>query len=206
VTKPDVSTKPDTKPTPELKPDLKPKPSPKPDTSPPYPPNTEPPHTSTKPGPKVKERKIKTPRGAKLALTAVSNFTEALDGIDAFYWALPKAIRKDIFIRAQRDGGHLGIDDKLAGLYRHFDQIDLDTAIDNLIKNQLQDGFIAKWSKLGRIPGGGIAKDVTRPGSGVERERRAAERRSDAKSRAIAKQTREEQTRIRNWYRAGRNS
>jgi hypothetical protein len=140
-------------------------------------------------------------------LAAVSNFTEGLDGLNAFYGALPKAIRDKTWRDAQKNGGHLGVDDKLAALYRNVGAIDLSEAIKNLAKNQAEDAAIAKLSKAGRIPGGGIAKDVTRPGgiSGreAEKQRKAKEAREKAIARGRSKEQSANDRALRDWYRKG---
>lgn len=98
------------------------------------------------PGVGVKERKAEV-RGAVQAVHTFSSrvfgeTTEFIDAIDAFYEALPEDFQKRQ--RAMRHGKAPKLTDKLALLYRHWNDVDLNKAIDNLVLNQIEDKLVGK--------------------------------------------------------------
>lgn len=113
-------------------------------------------HRNQPPGRNVKERKAKARTlVARMARVAFS-VTEGLDIVDALWDALPKEVRNKV----PKTGitgptaRHPGVkywspQDKLQALYRHIDELDLEEAIKNLIKNHIEDEV------YGRLSGGG---------------------------------------------------
>ena len=76
-----------------------------------------------------KERKASVTRGAQNVLRVVENLTEAQDMLDAFYYALPKEYRPRGATPLQRD----------MLLLQYYEQVDLNKAIENVIKQQVGD-------------------------------------------------------------------
>lgn len=63
--------------------------------------------------------------------------TEFKDFMDAFWWALPKAVRVEEF---RRNGyKRLRPDQEWAAVYRHLDKVDGLKAINNLLQNEIGD-------------------------------------------------------------------
>lgn len=93
-----------------------------------------------RPPPKgTKERKLKSPVYYRAIMSIFDLVTETMDVVNALYWAIPPNLRKK---------GYTSPVDKARAVYRHFGEIDLDTAIKNLMRNQLEDMLIGMQSKV----------------------------------------------------------
>lgn len=82
------------------------------------------------PGPKTKENKLRANSRLQVVLRALGGTTEFFDLVDAFYDALPKELQK-----CKR--GRKSFQCKANAVYRHWDKVDLDTAL-----------FNAAWANL----------------------------------------------------------
>lgn len=89
-------------------------------------------HKFRRPEKGVKERKMKLALGGSAVGMAVNVVTEGLDFLDALYFAIPKNLR-----RGERDP-----QSKATAVYRHFLDIDLQTALKNLLVNEVGDRLI----------------------------------------------------------------
>lgn len=95
-------------------------------------------HVRRPPGRRTKERKlILSLTGA--AAIPMNLVTESLDFVNALYEALPQRYR----YRGKSDQQH-----RIEAVYRHFDKIEIDKAIKNLVVNQVQDAVIGKIGRL----------------------------------------------------------
>lgn len=94
-------------------------------------------HQPAKPGPGVKERKTALRRGMVVALRAGYTATEAIDAIEAIHKALPKKYRAPSGSTPQ---------EKLAAIYRHYDKLDMNKVVLNLIANHILDAIIGRSS------------------------------------------------------------
>lgn len=88
------------------------------------------------PGPNVKERKTRASKGLMQVIKFIDDYTEAQDLLNAFYDALPDYLK------------HKGASDIEKGktLYQHWNDVDLDTALFNVVSNEIQDRV---WGGLG---------------------------------------------------------
>lgn len=77
-----------------------------------------------------------TSAGYRAVRSAVNQITEYSDMIDALYWALPEDIRSEAFHEA---GGFLSLNAKTRLVTQHWHEIDVPTAVSNLVKNQVID-------------------------------------------------------------------
>ena len=103
------------------------------------PPNVKP-HVPALPGPGVKERKIRV-TGALAAVYRFANWiTEAQDGLDAAFKALPKAVR------AKYDRTDPKARDR--AVYEHWTEIDLKKFLVNIVKNEAQDYVLGRLGQL----------------------------------------------------------
>lgn len=106
-----------------------------------------------KPKKKTKERKLSTGAVAGRGLSIVINqLSEAIDYLDALYYALPRDVR-------ERDGKDATPQRRALTLYQNMDEVDVGKAMLNLIANEIEDRAIGKAAsgagKLGRhLPGG----------------------------------------------------
>lgn len=93
----------------------------------------------------VKERKLTLRTAGGIALHVAEGITEGLDGLDAIWWALPKKYRK-----GKTPQG------KAWDLYLHWDKVDVQKMMVNLLRNELTDRAIGRISayvnKHGRLP------------------------------------------------------
>ena len=99
------------------------------------------PHRPAPPGARTKERKLRVQGALKAVYAFAQWLTEAQDGFQAAYYAIPKSIR-----------GHekrtpLEID---AFVYRHWGDVDLEKFLRNILNNEFQD-FI--YGGLGQARG-----------------------------------------------------
>lgn len=101
--------------------------------------------TFRRPGSGVKERKWRAPGWVTGPVYAG---TEAVDAIESVYDALPREYR-----RGWIPGKPVSAYDKLVQLYKHWDKIDVDKAVENLLKNAIEDALIGGvHSKIGGNP------------------------------------------------------
>lgn len=105
-------------------------------------PNEPGPHIRKPPEKGTKERK-KALDAAGFAASLYGSLTEVGDWVDAINKALPVHLRS-----------HGGLTDKIENLYENFEAIDLETAIKELILNEIQDRVVGKI--------GGLTKKGTR--------------------------------------------
>lgn len=87
-----------------------------------------------------KERKISAygkSGGRAFALRIVNLVSEGVDLMDAFYWALPD----------YRTSGKHNATQRAEQLWKHWDEVDMQQAMENVIANELQDRF---YGRLGR--------------------------------------------------------
>lgn len=104
-------------------------------------------HVNARPKPNEKERKVRPLSGSvyRVIARALSHVTEGLEIVDAFWDALPEKFRKREM--AKRHGKPPNSQEKLRQIWLHWDQINLNEAIDNIVKNELEDrvfGFFGK--------------------------------------------------------------
>ena len=103
------------------------------------------PGTRTKPGtdfdkppPGTKERKFIGNVSPRSPLGLILNFvTESVDVVNAIYKALPGSVRRNVFT----NGGYVKVSPqaKAEAIYRHFDEVDIEKAIENIVIEQLED-------------------------------------------------------------------
>jgi hypothetical protein len=101
-------------------------------------------HNMLPPGAGEKEKKGSLPGWGAALNNAIGHATEALDAIDAVYYALPASIRAAEFAAY---GGYMGPQDKLAAIWRNAQHIDPLEVAKNLILNAAQDRAIGKASR-----------------------------------------------------------
>nr|QXN72824.1 MAG: hypothetical protein [Microvirus sp.] len=117
-------------------------------------------HRRARPPEGTKERKFAANirLGLNLATDAV---TETKDAVEAIHDALPARFQ------APKNGNlDAGLQDMMFALWDHFDQIDMAKAIENLIKNQVEDAIIGRANRATRALDRTIGHGVNRPGSG----------------------------------------
>jgi hypothetical protein len=113
-------------------------------------------HVYRPPPKQSKEKKIRISTGGTLLRIAFDHLTEADDLVDAFWWALPKGARtkvpqvrkKDRYYGVKYQTPKLG--QKLADLYKGWDKVDWNKAIDNAVMNEIGDRVAGK---IGRASG-----------------------------------------------------
>lgn len=120
-------------------PALQGEPQPNPQPNPTRPPNVKP-HFPVPPGPKVHERKVWVDGPLAAVYRFANKVTEAQDGIDAAFYALPKEIR------ARYDRTSPTARDR--AVYQHWSQVDLKQFIVNIIKNEGQDFVLGRLGQL----------------------------------------------------------
>lgn len=106
------------------------------------------------PGRKEKERKTKLGAvGGTAAARIVNMTTESLDFLDALWDALPEEIKRkgarhnrSLAEKLERKG-RKRYSEKVKDVWNHFDKINLTDALENIIKNQVEDFVIGKMSK-----------------------------------------------------------
>ena len=103
-------------------------------------------HVPKPPGPGVKERKIKLQGTLKAIYHLAQWVTEAQDGLQAAYYAIPVSIRG----KQHRSPGEMDL-----FVYRHWQQVDIKKFIDNILNNEFQD-FI--YGGLGQARGKALRK------------------------------------------------
>lgn len=102
-------------------------------------------HVRQKPKERTKERKVMVSASQIGFGRFLGKFTEALDVVNAFYEALPEAMRKRE--RMRRHGKDPRMSVKLQMIYEHYDKLDARDVAVNLIKNFAEDMF---YGQLGR--------------------------------------------------------
>lgn len=110
-------------------------------------------HTSEKPGPRRKEKKIIS-RGVAAAFKVAGLITEGVDLVTAIHDALPPELRSDLRW-SSRKGKWVKIfqptpQEKARDIWENTDDIDIKKAVDNIIKQQIEDAFYGmpgKWIK-----------------------------------------------------------
>jgi hypothetical protein len=110
-------------------------------------------HEFKRPGPKSKERKIRISTGGTLLRIVFDHLTEIDDFVDAFWWALPKGDRTKVK-QVPKSKRYYGVKyetpklpQKLKDLYDHWNDVDMNKAIDNLVQNEIGDRAAAKIGK-----------------------------------------------------------
>lgn len=94
----------------------------------------------------TKERKfILAPNQRSPVGLAMNAVTETADFVDALYYAIPVALRPHWPNGKVRK---LGVSDKMAQIYLHFGQIDMQKAYNNLLDNQIGDAIGGIAGKL----------------------------------------------------------
>lgn len=96
-------------------------------------------HRSATPPRGVRERKATIAGGTRAVTVVYGAVTEAKDVIEAVWQALP---------RSSRTPG-ANVTQMTQDLWRHYDEIDVSTAVQNLIYNQAIDAVIGKANKVG---------------------------------------------------------
>lgn len=85
------------------------------------------------PGKGEKERKLR-PKGTRAILRFANFVSEGVDLMDAIYWALPKKYTSSKHNGTQR----------AEQLWKHFDEVDLNKALENIAINEWQDRIFGK--------------------------------------------------------------
>lgn len=98
---------------------------------------TPPSHTLRPPPRGVRERKMRVPRALALAMKGAFAATEAIDGINAVFDALPKKYQRATY---QKYG--TAPQDKIRGLVDYYQHIDISQAAVNLLFNHYSDKLI----------------------------------------------------------------
>lgn len=95
------------------------------------------PKPQPRPRDRVRERKKKfATAAAGFVWRKISDFTESVDVVRALYSALPAAVRRQV---RRENGGYITPVDQAEALWRHWNEIDVETAIRSLIKQQVTD-------------------------------------------------------------------
>lgn len=102
------------------------------------------PPNPTRPGERVKERKVRIPRSAAgVILHSLINLaTEGLDLVNELHKALPPSRR----FRRNQDGSWRRATqwERMQDLYQHYDEIDIGQAIANVVANEVEDRAYAR--------------------------------------------------------------
>lgn len=101
------------------------------------------------PGPGEKEKKIRMHSAGVIALRFVNIVSEAVDFMDALYWALPKK-----YTSSRHNGSQ-----RAQILYQHLDEVDWNKALQNVAINEFQDRILGAAGK--RI--GELSRKLGRP-------------------------------------------
>lgn len=101
-------------------------------------------HVRQKPGPGVKERKGKMRTAADLAGDVLGGFSEFGDLVDSFYDALPKQYKAKSYYKGKRI--RPSWKKRWNALYQNFDKVDMNEALNNVVKNEVQDQLIGRAS------------------------------------------------------------
>lgn len=88
-------------------------------------------------GEKEKKLAISLPAGHPV-MQGIGAVTEGMDVIDAIYWAIPKKYRPKGFTNPW---------DKARAIYDNADNIDWEKALENILKNEIEDQIIGRSSK-----------------------------------------------------------
>ena len=114
------------------------------------------PHLREPPGSNTRERKVVDGGQALRNLRKVfHSMTEACDAIQAVYEALPENVRK----AEKKSKRYSKCSHQANVLYRHWDEVDINQAIENLIKNHIEDKIIGTMNRgAGQVAprGGGL--------------------------------------------------
>lgn len=107
-----------------------------------------PPTPARPPGPRERERKQAYTRATAAITALVSQITEGMDTVKAFYYALPDRIRRAEW-RAR--GGFVSPQAKAEILWRNWREVDVEQALRNYFRQQFTDWF---WAQTGRADRG----------------------------------------------------
>lgn len=91
------------------------------------------------PGARTKERKFVLSKG-NIVVRLIGKTTELAELFEELYKAIPWEIRKNLRPKTRFD--------KAKAVYRHFLDIDIPRAVENLIKNEIEDRFYGGFGKL----------------------------------------------------------
>lgn len=106
----------------------------------------------------------------ELAGAAMNAVTESADFVDAVFGALPQKLRSELW---RKNGKHpLSYKKKLQALWDYYNQIDIPTAVKNVILNQLQDMIIGKINNAGTKALAKLTRNGNMPGSKLGYSRR----------------------------------
>lgn len=106
-------------------------------------------HVNAPPKWNEKERKAKVHRIMAVALNIGGKLTEGADVVDALYDALPNNLKikfRDTNYNLQSATPQA----KLKQLWEHWDKVDIDAALGNLAKNEIEDFIIGKAGQYGK--------------------------------------------------------
>jgi hypothetical protein len=113
-------------------------------------------HRRVPPGPGVKERKFIPRYGAlRSVLNAFGATSELRDAIKPFWETLPKGVKQFSFHKGKPVTPSLG--KMTAQVYQHWDKVDVNAALLDFMKNQLQDEVIGRAH---RVPKGVSGRDA----------------------------------------------
>lgn len=102
------------------------------------------------PGEKEKKRRVGFSPFVKLVRRRVSDLTEILEKVEDVYNGLPNRIRREDWIRNGKKA--LSPQQQLRSLYDHMHDLDVGKVVKNLIKDEVSDRVIGKFSRMaGRI-------------------------------------------------------
>lgn len=96
------------------------------------------------PGRNEKERKARDGGAIGKGLAVFGQATEVSDAVDAIYKALPKKVRgREWYKSRKQDPSMLN---KIKAIFSNYDQVDIQKALEEIGKDQLQDALIGKAS------------------------------------------------------------
>lgn len=95
-------------------------------------------------GRRTKERKARVTPAVSFVLRQINRVTETIDFVDAAYDALPYNIRRSCGLNATPQK-------KASCVYRHADQIDISSFIENLVRNEIEDRVIGSVARRAGI-------------------------------------------------------
>jgi hypothetical protein len=119
----------------------------------------------TAPGPRTRERKFTVMGGIRrafpMAIAALEGSTEVLDLLDAAHKALPPKFRaRGWFNPKTGKGGQASPQKKAKALFKHYQEVDVNEFVRNVVKNELSDqmhGRLAHGSKVQAQRSGSVA-------------------------------------------------
>lgn len=117
---------------------------------------TKPEHVPDRPGPNVKERKGRMGKAFGVAWRSIGAVTEGMDHLSCIHRALPRKLRRKLFIKNGRKAPTQ--QQKIKEAYDYSDQIDLNSMARCMFKNAIEDRLYATLNK----PAGKMARDQGR--------------------------------------------